>query len=157
MGSVVLPNYDLMRGIERRYRQASGLTDRASYSILYGPLASFPVAMINENPGGTPENYKIVNVMAGEHEYVEGRSKRQHDQARSRSASTAFPLGILRGDPADAGVQSDLPEGPRQGGVQHDRAPGVCGGSSAVLARVPGSGKPGSFFCSAATTLSTRS
>lgn len=63
----------VMRDIDARYQASSGLTDRRYYSIFYGPLAPFPIAVINENPGGTPENYQVVDVDAGQHEYVEGR------------------------------------------------------------------------------------
>jgi uracil-DNA glycosylase len=68
-----LANFDLMRSIEERYRGATGLSDRRFYSIFYGPLRRHPLLMINANPGGTPDNFKIVEVMAGQHEYVEGR------------------------------------------------------------------------------------
>lgn len=64
---------DVMRDIERRYKAASGLTSRDDYSIFYGPLARSKLLMINANPGGTPDNYHIVDVFAGEHEYIEGR------------------------------------------------------------------------------------
>lgn len=64
---------DLMRDIERRYKAASRLSNRDDYSIFYGPLCRSKLLMINANPGGTPDNYRIVNVMAGEHEYIEGR------------------------------------------------------------------------------------
>jgi uracil-DNA glycosylase len=30
--------------------------------------------MINANPGGTLDNYRVVDVMAGAHEYIEGRA-----------------------------------------------------------------------------------
>jgi uracil-DNA glycosylase len=30
--------------------------------------------MLNANQGGTPDNYRIVNVRQGEHEYIEGRN-----------------------------------------------------------------------------------
>jgi hypothetical protein len=63
----------LMHDIDARYQASSGLTDRRYYSIFYGPLAPFPIAVINENPGGTPEDYQVVDVDAGQHEYVEGR------------------------------------------------------------------------------------
>lgn len=67
------PNYALMRDIEERYQKASGLTDRRYYSLFYGPLVRFPIAVINENPGGSPDNFQIVDVMAGQHELIEGR------------------------------------------------------------------------------------
>lgn len=70
-------DYDLMRDIDRRYQQASGLNSRAFYSIFYGPLRQSKFLMINANPGGSPTSYKIVDVEAGEHEYIEGRNSGQ--------------------------------------------------------------------------------
>lgn len=66
-------NYDLMRDIDRRYQEVSGLRSRAFYSIFYGPLLPSRLLMINANPGGSPTSYRIVDVEAGEHEYIEGR------------------------------------------------------------------------------------
>lgn len=69
-----MPNYDLMRDIEQRYKKAAGLPSRDFYSIFYGPLQPSKFLMINANPGGSPTSYRIVNVYAGEHEYIEGRN-----------------------------------------------------------------------------------
>lgn len=66
-------SYDLMCDIDERYRAASGLKSRAFYSIFYGPLRPCPLLVINANPGGTPTNFRIVDVLSGEHEYIEGR------------------------------------------------------------------------------------
>jgi hypothetical protein len=66
-------NTQLMNDIDRRYRAVSGLESRDDYSIFYGPLQPSKLLMINANPGGTPDNYSIVDVMSGEHEYIEGR------------------------------------------------------------------------------------
>lgn len=66
-------DYELMRDIERRYKEDSGLRSRDHFSIFYGPLTQSKLLMINANPGGTPGRYSIVDVMAGEHEYIEGR------------------------------------------------------------------------------------
>lgn len=66
-------NYELMADIDQRYQSASGLDSRAYYSIFYGPLLPGRLLMINANPGGNPDNYSMVDVMRGEHEYVEGR------------------------------------------------------------------------------------
>ncbi|MDP9416073.1 MAG: hypothetical protein M3Q08_18685 [Pseudomonadota bacterium] len=68
------PNYELMRAVDRRYQQHTGLASRAHYSIFYGPLAKNNLLVLNANPGGTPANYKIVDVMSGHHEYIEGRN-----------------------------------------------------------------------------------
>lgn len=70
-------NYELMRDIDERYRRASGLNSRDFYSIFYGPLRPSKFLMINANPGGSPTSYKIVDVHAGEHEYIEGRNSGQ--------------------------------------------------------------------------------
>ncbi len=67
------PNYELMADVDRRFRGSSGLTSRADYSIFYGPLRPSRLLMINANPGGSPDNYRIVDLAAGEHEYIEGR------------------------------------------------------------------------------------
>jgi hypothetical protein len=67
-------DYELMRNIEQRFRTKTGIQSRDFYSIFYGPLKPSKFLMINANPGGTPENYKIVDVLAGEHEYIEGRN-----------------------------------------------------------------------------------
>lgn len=58
--------------IDAEYRAASGLRDRRYYSIFYGIPARSDLLMLNANPGGTPDNFQIVNVAAGEHEYIEG-------------------------------------------------------------------------------------
>lgn len=70
-------NYELMRDIEGRYREVTNLSDRSQYSIFYGPLRPSKFLMLNANPGGSPTSYKIVNVEAGEHEYIEGRNSGQ--------------------------------------------------------------------------------
>jgi hypothetical protein len=70
----VVADYALMQDIEDRYKDSTGLRSRDHYSIFYGPLLRSRLLVINANPGGTPENYKIVDVMKGEHEYIEGRA-----------------------------------------------------------------------------------
>lgn len=67
-------DYELMRDIEARYNEATGLRDRAYYSIFYGPLRKSKFLMLNANPGGRPDSYQIVDVFAGQHEYIEGRN-----------------------------------------------------------------------------------
>lgn len=67
-------NYELMRDLENRYQQASGLKSRDQYSIFYGPLRPSKLLMINANPGGSPQAYTIVDVAVGEHEYIKGRN-----------------------------------------------------------------------------------
>lgn len=68
------PDYDYMRDLEQRYQTAAGVNSRDDYSLFYGPLRRSPFVMINANPGGSPSNYRVVDVMRGEHEYVEGRA-----------------------------------------------------------------------------------
>lgn len=66
-------NLDLMQSIEQRYQSTSGLKSRDHYSIFYGPLRPSNLLVLNANPGGSPDDYKVVDVMKGEHEYIEGR------------------------------------------------------------------------------------
>lgn len=65
---------ELMMDIENRYQEATGLRSRDHYSIFYGPLRPSKFLMINANPGGSPDSYTIVDVAAGQHEYIEGRN-----------------------------------------------------------------------------------
>ena len=90
-------NFELMRDIDSRYQSASGLTSRAHYSIFYGPLARSGILVMNANPGGTPDNYNIVRVMEGEHEYVEGR----HSGPTTRNASELLLNIMDSNDPED--------------------------------------------------------
>lgn len=66
-------NVELMQSIEQRYQSISGLASRDHYSIFYGPLRPSSLLVLNANPGGSPGDYKVVDVMKGEHEYIEGR------------------------------------------------------------------------------------
>ena len=61
-----------MSEIEKAWKQSTGLTDRSDYSIFYGPLVQSPILVLSANPGGSPDNFKIVDVTRGEHEYIEG-------------------------------------------------------------------------------------
>lgn len=61
-----------MRDLDAEYRQTTGLSHRKHYSIFYAPPARSEFLMLNANPGGSPENYSYVDVMSGEHEYIEG-------------------------------------------------------------------------------------
>lgn len=89
---------DYMADLEQRYHSASGLHSRDYYSIFYGPLKPSRLMMINANPGGSPTNYKVVNVLAGEHEYVEGRDSgpttRNGAEILAALAGTASPEAI---------------------------------------------------------------
>ena len=69
-------SYETMIQIENDYKASTGLTDRKDYSIFYGPLCKSKLVLIDQNPGGTPISggYKIVDVMKGKHELIEGRS-----------------------------------------------------------------------------------
>lgn len=71
--------YEMMTQIESDYKVSTGLADRKDYSIFYGPLCKSKLVLVDQNPGGTPVagGYKIVNVMKGQHELIEGRSSGQ--------------------------------------------------------------------------------
>ena len=44
-----------MQALEADYQQASGLANRASYKIFYGPMRQAPCLVLGLNPGGDPE------------------------------------------------------------------------------------------------------
>lgn len=96
----MIENTELMRDIESRYQKASGLQSRDYYSIFYGPLMRSKILMINANPGGSPDNYRVVDVFKGEHEYIEGRSS-----GPTTRNGAAILLGIVRTDENLRGVQ----------------------------------------------------
>jgi hypothetical protein len=64
-----------MDRIERDWMRKSGCKDRSEYSIFYSLPNQSDLLFLNINPGGDAESYKIVDVKAGYHEYVEGYGK----------------------------------------------------------------------------------
>lgn len=91
---------DYMADLEQRYCKATGLHSRDDYSIFYGPLRPSRLMMLNANPGGSPTNYEVVNVLDGEHEYVEGRDSgpttRNGAEILAALAGTSAPDAIRR-------------------------------------------------------------
>ena len=45
-----------MRDLEERFKQASGLKNRAHYKIFYGPVRETEILVLGINPGGDPRN-----------------------------------------------------------------------------------------------------
>ena len=50
------PCTSFMRDLEARFRQATGLPDRAFYKIFYGQVRPAPILTLGINPGGAPSN-----------------------------------------------------------------------------------------------------
>jgi hypothetical protein len=65
-----------MRQLEEQFRQATGLTSRASYKIFYGQVKPAPILTLGVNPGGVPSQ-------------ISQDGTRQLD-GRSASSSAAF-------------------------------------------------------------------
>ena len=45
-----------MRDLEQRFKQASGLPNRAHYKIFYCQVKAAPILTLGINPGGAPDN-----------------------------------------------------------------------------------------------------
>jgi hypothetical protein len=94
--------YDLMRQIEQDYQKETRLNDRKDYSIFYGPLLKSSFAVVDQNPGGNPvpDGYRIVDVMNGQHELVEGRNSgpttRKQAQLLMRLTRSSTPDGLRK-------------------------------------------------------------
>lgn len=88
-------NFELMQDLENRFQTHSGMNSRAQYSIFYGPLRRASLLMINANPGGSPDNYAVVDVTSGEHEYIEGR----HSGATTRNGAEILQHIVGSDDP----------------------------------------------------------
>jgi len=64
-----------MDELSRDFLTAAGLRDRRDYSAFYSPCVPSPLLVLNANPGGDADDYQVVDVGAGQHEYIEGYGK----------------------------------------------------------------------------------
>ena len=69
----------VMKDIDRRYREKSGLNDRCFYSIFYSRIDPAPLLVLGINPGGNPSKWTSDKLASQsfyenfEHEYVDCR------------------------------------------------------------------------------------
>ena len=69
---------EFKNSLEERFELAAGLDGRAYYSAVYSLPRRSPLLWINLNPGGTPENHKVLSdgdLAKGKHEFFEGHGK----------------------------------------------------------------------------------
>ena len=87
-----------MQRLDAAYREGTGLSDRRYYSMFYVVPARSDFLMLNANPGGSPDNFHIVNVAGGQHEYIEGansgRTTRNGAELLRYLVGTRDPEGI---------------------------------------------------------------
>lgn len=66
------------RAVEADFETAAGLPDRSFYSAFYSLPQRSPVMWLNLNPGGSPDNYRVLSdeqLARGQHEFWNGHGK----------------------------------------------------------------------------------
>ncbi|MDP8914450.1 MAG: hypothetical protein M3N39_12865 [Pseudomonadota bacterium] len=69
---------EFKRTLEKDFEAASGLDGRAYYSAVYSLPQRSPLMWLNLNPGGTPEEHRVLSdeqLARGEHEFWHGDGK----------------------------------------------------------------------------------
>src|SRR5688572_9398152 len=68
-----LPEADVfLADLDAQWRASTGLRSRAEYSIAYAPPLPSALMVLGLNPGGSSDNFHLVEVAAGQSEYIEG-------------------------------------------------------------------------------------
>jgi len=82
--------------LDTRWRAATGLNNRADYSINYSPICPCPLLVLGLNPGGSADNFQLVDVAAGGSEYIEGYGPTSQNIGRllQRALGVSSPEGI---------------------------------------------------------------
>jgi hypothetical protein len=82
--------------LDTQWRAATGLNNRADYSINYSPICPCPLMVLGLNPGGSADNFKLVDVAAGGSEYIEGYGPTSQNIGRllQRALGVSSPEGI---------------------------------------------------------------
>lgn len=85
-----------MEQLSAEYEKATGVDGRGDYSAFYGPCLRSPLLVLNANPGGSSDDFKIVRVDEGEHEYIEGHGKTSQSTGRilQEALNATGPEGI---------------------------------------------------------------
>jgi hypothetical protein len=81
---------DVMRDLDREYRERSGLGDRRHYSIFYSRISQSPLMILGINPGGDPARWSMP---VGADEFC---SEWQHDYVDERYEIQAVMQPLLR-------------------------------------------------------------
>ncbi|WP_296219593.1 hypothetical protein [uncultured Sphingomonas sp.] len=95
----VLSGLQFKHELEQEFEAATGLAGRAHYSAIYSIPQRSPVVWINLNPGGTPDDHKVLS----DDQLATGRHEFWHGHGRTSQATGAFlqrifeaPLDRLR-------------------------------------------------------------
>lgn len=78
MSPEVASALEFKNSLEERFELVAGLNGRAYYSAVYSLPQPSPLLWINLNPGGTPEDHKVLSdgdLAKGKHEFFEGHGK----------------------------------------------------------------------------------
>lgn len=91
------PYTERMQGLERKFQDRSGLTERRYYKLFYSHLHPFPLLVLGHNPGGetdgTDLNASDGYYEAWEHDYVRFRESPSYPLARPMCELLARCLG----------------------------------------------------------------
>jgi hypothetical protein len=85
--------------LERDFEAATGLAGRPYYSAVYSLPQQSPVLWLNLNPGGTPEQHKVLTdeqLAAGRHEFWHGDGKTSRATGAFLQQIFRSPLDRLR-------------------------------------------------------------
>ena len=87
---------DFLTRLDGDWQAATGLTNRADYSIAYAPIAPCPLMVLGINPGGSADNFKLVDIASGSSEYIEGYgpTSQTMGQLLQLALGTTSPEGI---------------------------------------------------------------
>lgn len=81
------------RQIESEFEKETNLVGRDYYSAFYSIPQKSPVVWLNQNPGGTPENYRILS----DDELAHGRHEFWHGDGRTSKATGQFLQRLFGG------------------------------------------------------------
>lgn len=88
---------EFKRGLERDFEAAAGLDGRSYHSAAYSLPQVSPVMWINLNPGGTPDDHRVLSdeqMARGQHEFWHGDGKTS--RATGSFLAQIFPVPSIR-------------------------------------------------------------
>jgi len=87
---------DFLTKLDAEWQAATGLISRADYSISYAPVVPCPLMVLGQNPGGSADNFKLVDITSGSSEYIEGYGPTSQNmgQLLQLALRTISPEGI---------------------------------------------------------------
>lgn len=71
-----------MSSVEQDFRAQTKIQGREDYSAFYAPCVPSPLLVLCTNPGGSADDFRIVDVPKGQHEYIEGHGRTSQNLGR---------------------------------------------------------------------------